>query len=142
MRDQHAVKGGGGGGGGGEPPDTAVSARGGGSGQDTGRALAGGAGTGAGQDLPHNNPALRHEEARQRFERDVASKLMEVIEKKKFANLKVRALDFVFVSLGVWCSQQIPLLTETQLICQTRGTRESDFASFRRAPRFTPCFVV
>lgn len=35
------------------------------------------------------NPAARHEEARQRFEKDVASKLMDVIEKKKLSNLQV-----------------------------------------------------
>lgn len=36
-----------------------------------------------------NNPAARHEEARMRFEQDVASKLMRVIEKKKLEDLKV-----------------------------------------------------
>lgn len=36
-----------------------------------------------------SNPAARHEEARMKFEQDVASKLMRVIEKKKLDNLKV-----------------------------------------------------
>lgn len=35
------------------------------------------------------NPTARHEEARTRFEEDVARKLMGVIEKKKIDNLKV-----------------------------------------------------
>ncbi|CAM9152646.1 unnamed protein product, partial [Hapterophycus canaliculatus] len=92
------------------PQDTARSPRGGGSGQNTGR-LASGQNTGrkafvageGGGSVANNigssrqliNPAARHEEARQRFEKDVASKLMEVIEKKKLAHLQEELADEV-----------------------------------------------
>lgn len=48
-----------------------------------------------------NNPAARHEEARMRFEQDVATKLRRVIEKKKMENLKVRTTRW---SLRIWIS--------------------------------------
>ena len=89
----------------GSPQETARSPRGGAaSGQNTGR-IASGQNTGRlafvagemgrslnnmGNSSKHIiNPAARHEEARQRFEHDVASKLLGVIEKKKLANLQV-----------------------------------------------------
>ena len=104
----HHGRGGGGAVGVGSPQDTSRSPRGAaGSGQNTGRiasgqntsrigamagefgagALAGGGGGSSSQQLI--NPAARHEEARMRFENDVASKLMQVIDKKKIANLQV-----------------------------------------------------
>lgn len=88
----------------GSPQDTARSPRGGagsaqntgrmGSGQNTGRLafVAGEVGRGLhnmGSSRQLIDPAARHEEARQRFENDVAGKLMNVIEKKKLANLQV-----------------------------------------------------
>eukprot|EP00752_Nemacystus_decipiens_P001891 g1821.t1 len=113
LSGHHGRGGGGGGGGGGvgvgSPQETARSPRGGaGSAQNTGR-IVGGQHTGrpafvageVGRAL-HNlgnsskqltDPAARHEEARQRFEHDVASKLMDVIEKKKLANLKEELAD-------------------------------------------------
>ncbi|CAB1120523.1 unnamed protein product [Ectocarpus sp. CCAP 1310/34] len=65
------------------------------SGQNTGRnaftACEGNGGNNSSRQLI--NPTLRHEEARQRFENDVASKLMQVIEKKKLANLEEELAD-------------------------------------------------
>eukprot|EP00903_Cladosiphon_okamuranus_P008105 g7812.t1 len=90
---------GGGGVGVGSPLESARSPRGGaGSGQNTGRLafIAGEAGRGLhnmGSGTKHINPAARHEEARIRFENDVARKLMDVIEKKKFANLQEELAD-------------------------------------------------
>lgn len=95
----------------GSTQEAAVSPRGAGSGHNTGRGIGSRQNTGrmaSGQNTSRNpflacegnggnnssrqliNPAARHEEARQRFENDVASKLMQVIEKKKLANLEVR----------------------------------------------------
>lgn len=81
----------------GSPQETVRSPHGGaGSGQNTGRLafIAGEVSKGlhnmGGSSKQLTNPAARHEEARQRFENDVASKLMDVIEKKKLANLQVR----------------------------------------------------
>lgn len=63
------------------------------SGQDSGR-LSGrntsGYYGGSGWPDATSNPAVRHEEALQKFERDVANKLMAVIDRKKLANLQVR----------------------------------------------------
>lgn len=104
----HHVRGGGGGGGPGgvalgSPQESARSPRGGGfgSGQNTGRmAFAAGeeglAAVGGGilnMGNSHKqliNPTTRHQEARQRFETEMASKLMQVIDKKKLSNLQVR----------------------------------------------------
>lgn len=100
----------------GSPQESARSPRGGaGSGQNTSRLalIAGEVGRGLhnmGSSTKHLiNPAARHEEARQRFENDVASKLMDVIEKKKLANLQVRgvvpARSVVADNLSVPCSR-------------------------------------
>lgn len=70
-----------------DPGETRRSPRGGESGQDTGRQASSRRSTRKGQ---QNNPAARHEEARQKFEQDVAYKLMSVIDKKKISDLQVR----------------------------------------------------
>lgn len=90
----------------GSPQETARSPRGGiGSGQNTGRTTfvgEEGAGVKTGAvggsifDMGNSHkqlvsPTARHQEARQRFENEMASKLMQVIDKKKLANLQVRA---------------------------------------------------
>ncbi|CAN0227072.1 unnamed protein product, partial [Ectocarpus sp. 8 AP-2014] len=84
--------------------EAAVSPRGAGSAHNTGR-MASGQNTGRNAFLACEgnggnnssrqliNPTARHEEARQRFENDVASKLMQVIEKKKLANLEEELAD-------------------------------------------------
>ncbi|CAM9763224.1 unnamed protein product, partial [Ectocarpus fasciculatus] len=98
----------------GSTQETAVSPRGAGSGHNTGRGIGSRQNTGrmaSGQNTSRNpflacegnggnnssrqliNPTARHEEARQRFENDVASKLMQVIEKKKLANLEEELAD-------------------------------------------------
>ncbi|CAM9821681.1 unnamed protein product [Scytosiphon promiscuus] len=68
-----------------------------GSPQDTARSPRGGGGVvnNVGSSRQLINPAARHEEARQRFEKDVASKLMDVIEKKKLTNLQEELADEV-----------------------------------------------
>ncbi|CAM9233519.1 unnamed protein product, partial [Ectocarpus sp. 4 AP-2014] len=65
------------------------------SGQNTGRNafLAGEGNGGNNSSRQLINPTARHEEARQRFENDVASKLMQVIQKKKLANLEEELAD-------------------------------------------------
>ncbi|CAM9443367.1 unnamed protein product [Ectocarpus sp. 12 AP-2014] len=95
--------------------EAAVSPRGAGSAHNTGRGIGSRQNTGrmaSGQNTGRNaifiacegnggnnssrqliNPTARHEEARQRFENDVASKLMQVIEKKKLANLEEELAD-------------------------------------------------